>query len=127
MKGIVRVNFKKPGAGIYSLFLKWGEKLQFGYGRARRIPKDDESVFNTIPIKFITSVEVTEQPKDNNKGGHIMDYIDFTAEKLVSFRELYKNTDDGKSFIFEGKEVLKEYAYHIIKYLEIKIKNDGVK
>jgi hypothetical protein len=60
----VIVRFKKPGAGMYQLFLKWGEKLQFGYGRARRIPKDKESVFNTIPIKFITSIEVSQKPDE---------------------------------------------------------------
>jgi hypothetical protein len=60
----VRVNFKKPGAGMYQMILTWGQKLQFYRGRARRIPKDDETVFNTVPIKFITSIELPDKPKD---------------------------------------------------------------
>ena len=59
----VKVNFKKPGAGMYQMFLTWGEKLQFYRGRARRFPKKDkETVFNTVPIKYITSIEISEKP-----------------------------------------------------------------
>ena len=56
----IRINYKKPGAGMYSLFLQLGERLQVYKGRARRIPKDAESLFNTVPIRYITSIELVQ-------------------------------------------------------------------
>ena len=109
----VKINFKKPGVGMGSMFLKIGEKLQFYRGRARRLPKDPETVFNTVPVKHITSIEVQDEPKQ--------DLISFTPEKLVVFKKLYEATEDGKTFMFEGREVLKEYAKYMIEYLEPKL------
>jgi hypothetical protein len=51
-----------------------------------------------------------------------MDYIEFTPEKLKAFKKLYEGTEAGKTFMFEGKEVLKEYAKYVIEYLEPKFK-----
>lgn len=47
-----------------------------------------------------------------------MDYIQFTPEKLKEFKKLYERTEKGATFVFEGKEVLKEYAKYVIEYLE---------
>jgi hypothetical protein len=114
----IRINFKKPGAGMYQMLLTWGQKLQFYRGRARRIPKDDESLFNTVPIKYITSIEVPPQPKEETK----MENITFTPDKFKKFKEIYESTEDGKTFMFEGKEILKSYAKYMIRYLEMKFR-----
>jgi len=58
---MVIVRFKKPGAGMYVMTLQDNQKLQFVRGRARRIPKDEENIFNTIPIKYITSVQYQKE------------------------------------------------------------------
>ena len=46
--------------------------------------------------------------------------ISFTPEKLQEFRRLYAATPPGGIFIFEDREVLKEYAKYVIEYLEMK-------
>ena len=56
----VKVNFKKAGVGMGHILLQIGDRLQFIKGRARRIPKDEETSFNTVPVKYITSIEVQE-------------------------------------------------------------------
>ena len=63
----VKINFKKPGIGMGSMLLRLGEKVQFYRGRARRIPKDEETTFNTIPIRYITSIEILEDNKLDKK------------------------------------------------------------
>jgi hypothetical protein len=64
----VRVNFKKPGSGVCSIFLNWGEKLKFYRGKAHRVPKDPENVFNVAPIKWITSIEILDEKETKNEG-----------------------------------------------------------
>ena len=59
----IRINFKRPNAGMYQLYLQLGEKLQVYRGRARRVPKNEESLFNTVPLRFITSIELMEKEK----------------------------------------------------------------
>ena len=49
-------------------------------------------------------------------------YISFTPEKLKEFKKLYEATKPNGIFIFEGREVLKEYAKYVIIYLEGKFK-----
>ena len=56
----VRVNYKKPMAGMVSLYLQPGEKLQVYRGKGRRVPKDDEKAFNTVPLNLLTSIEVID-------------------------------------------------------------------
>ena len=102
---------------MYQMILGWGQKLQFYRGRARRIPKDSETVFNTVPIKYITSIEVPEKPKEEIP-------MLFTPEKLVEFKKLYEQTNSGETFMFYDREVLKEYAKYIIEYLEPKLNKE---
>jgi hypothetical protein len=45
------------------MFLNWGEKLKFYRGKAHRLPKDPENVFNSLPVKYITSIEVQDNPE----------------------------------------------------------------
>jgi len=51
-----------------------------------------------------------------------MNYINFTPKKLAEFKKLYERTEKGGVFLFEGKEVLKEYAGYLIEYLENQFK-----
>jgi len=50
------------------------------------------------------------------------DTINFTPEKLKDFKKLYEATEPGKTFMFEGREVLKDYAKYVIQYLEDQFK-----
>ena len=52
------IRYKDPRNGMYSLLLQEGEKLQFYRGRARRIPPNKEKSCNTVPVRYITSVEL---------------------------------------------------------------------
>lgn len=52
---------------MYSMFLNLGEKLQFYRGRARRIPPDPDNVFNSVPVKYITSIEVMDKKEGKNE------------------------------------------------------------
>jgi hypothetical protein len=36
-------------------------------GRARRIPKNEETSFNTVPMKYITSIELIERKEKQNE------------------------------------------------------------
>jgi len=54
-----------------------------------------------------------------------MDYITFTPETLKKFKKLYEKTEKGGVFLYEGKEVLKEYAGYVIKYVEGKLREKG--
>lgn len=47
-----------------------------------------------------------------------MSYIQFTPESFVQFNVACLKCKPGKTFMFEGKEVLKEYAELIIEYVE---------
>jgi len=72
----VIVRFNKPGSGVYHMIVKLGERLQFYRGKARRIPPDKDKIFNTVPIKCITSIrEITEvrRPKGLKEGGRKTD------------------------------------------------------
>ena len=60
----MKFNYKKPMRGMYTFYLRAGEKLQVYKGRARRIPKDNENLFNAVPLKFLTSVEVVEEKEE---------------------------------------------------------------
>jgi hypothetical protein len=48
--------------------------------------------------------------------------ITFTPEKLKAFKALYETTQPKKTFMFEGREVLKEYAKYVIEHLETQFK-----
>lgn len=48
--------------------------------------------------------------------------IVFTHEKLKEFKKLFNKTPARGVFMFEGKEVLKEYAGYLIEYLESRLK-----
>lgn len=54
------VSFKKPGSGMSKVLLTTEEVLRFTNGVARRIPPNKEGVFNSIPIKYITSIKILE-------------------------------------------------------------------
>lgn len=72
----VKIRFKKKGAGFYTMVMKDKESLIFTYGKARRVPPDKDSVFNSIPTKYITSLRIVE-----NK--HTCSICNHTKEKLV--------------------------------------------
>ena len=55
---MITVNVKKPNRGFFRIDVKPGEMLVFSNGKARRCPPDKDSVFNSIPIKYITSIRV---------------------------------------------------------------------
>lgn len=46
------------------------------------------------------------------------DTISVTKEDIPKLKKLYEDTPDGGTFLFQGKEVLKEYAKYLIEYLE---------
>lgn len=56
-----------------------------------------------------------------------MEYIQFTPEKFKAFKKLYEKTAANQTFMFEGREVLKEYAKYVIEYLELKFDLKGGK
>jgi hypothetical protein len=46
------------------------------------------------------------------------DSINITREDLKELKLLYDKTPANKTFIFKGREVLKEFAGYMIEYLE---------
>lgn len=48
--------------------------------------------------------------------------ITFTQAKLKAFKALYEKTPPRQTFMFEGREILKEYAKYVIEYLETQFK-----
>lgn len=98
----VIVNFAKPGVGHYQMILKPGEKLQFYRGRARRIPKDDETIFNTVPLKYITSIEIRDD------SGKPLSVFILEKERFEEFKRLYTSVPDNTTFVFGSQSVLKK-------------------
>ena len=47
-----------------------------------------------------------------------MDTINLTEESLKELRRLYGKAKPGEVFLFQGKEILKEYAKYVIQYAE---------
>ena len=49
--------------------------------------------------------------------------ITFTKQKLEKLKEQYNHSVNNKleSFIFEGQEILTDYAKYMIQYLESKL------
>lgn len=60
----LQVTFKKPGLGFYRTLISPGETLRFSHGRARRQPADEENMFNSIPVKYITSIKLVDVPAE---------------------------------------------------------------
>jgi len=48
------------------------------------------------------------------------DKIAVSEKDLQDLKVLYNKTDPGKTFIFKGHEILREYAKYMIEYLETK-------
>jgi hypothetical protein len=46
------------------------------------------------------------------------DVINVNRDDLKELKLLYKKSKPGQIFLFKGKEVLREYAKYMIKYLE---------
>lgn len=59
------VRFKKPDAGMYEMIVQPNEKLQVSYGKARRIPPNKDKIFNSVPLKLVTSIQ--EVPTGESK------------------------------------------------------------
>jgi hypothetical protein len=53
-------------------------------------------------------------------------HITFTKQSLKEFKRLYEGTKPGETFVFQGHEVLHDYAKYVIEYVEGKI-NHAVK
>jgi len=51
--------------------------------------------------------------------------IVFTTENFKKFKQLYAATQKGDVFVFEGREVLHDYAKYVIEYLEPKFRKGG--
>ena len=49
--------------------------------------------------------------------------IGVTRKDFEELKELYKNCK-ADSFMFRGREILKQYAKYMIEYLEIKFGNE---
>ena len=45
--------------------------------------------------------------------------MNFTAESIPALRSAYEKCAPGEVFMFEGHELLKEYARYLIEYLEM--------
>ena len=44
--------------------------------------------------------------------------ITINQEELKELKKLYAKTPDGKTFMFKGNEILKEYAKYLIEHLD---------
>jgi hypothetical protein len=44
--------------------------------------------------------------------------VRINKETFKELKKLYEETKPGETFIFQGKEILKEYAYLMIEWLE---------
>lgn len=58
----LKISFKEPRRGIYTMYVSPNEIVQFSRGRAKRIPVDKTAIVNTIPIKYITSIKFIDKP-----------------------------------------------------------------
>ena len=47
-----------------------------------------------------------------------MDNISITLKSLKELKDLYNKAKPGEVFLFQGKEILKEYAKYLIEYVE---------
>lgn len=59
----LQISFREPGKGFCKVILSKDEIIRFSCGKARRIPAKKESIFNSIPIKYITSIKITDADK----------------------------------------------------------------
>ena len=49
----------------------------------------------------------------------VYEMVSFEATSLPALKEAYEKCAPGEVFIFEGHELLKEYARYLIEYLEM--------
>ena len=58
----LQISFRKRnGGGIGRIFILPNELLKFHKGRARRTPSNKQAVFNSVPIKYITSIKLVDK------------------------------------------------------------------
>lgn len=55
-----------------------------------------------------------------------MKYITFSPSSFADFKARYEACEPGGTFLFEGNEVLKEYAKYVIQYVERELKKQQV-
>jgi hypothetical protein len=55
-----------------------------------------------------------------------MDQIFVSSSDLRALKRMYKKTDPGKTFMFKGHEVLKEYSKYLIEHVENNIKKQKI-
>ena len=58
----LKISFKEPKRGMYTMYISPNEIVQFSRGRARRVPPDKKAIVNSVPIKYITSIKLIEKP-----------------------------------------------------------------
>ena len=58
----LKISFKEPKRGMYTMYVSPNELVQFSRGKAKRMPPDKKAMFNSIPIKYITSIKFIDKP-----------------------------------------------------------------
>ena len=56
----IQISFREPGKGFYKMIISKDEIIRFTRGKARREPIQKGSIFNSIPIKYITSIRIID-------------------------------------------------------------------
>lgn len=59
----LQIIMKKPKRGTYKVLLSENEKFIVRNGKLRRLPVDKEGLFNSIPLRSITSMKFVESPR----------------------------------------------------------------
>ena len=58
----LKISFKEPGRGMYTMYVSPGEIVQFSRGKAKRTPPNKKVIVNTVPVKYITSIKIVDSP-----------------------------------------------------------------
>lgn len=54
----IQLSFVHPRSGQSKMLISEKERIQISRGKAIRVPADKESLLNSIPVKYLTSIKI---------------------------------------------------------------------
>ena len=58
----LKVSFKDPKHGMYTMYITPKEHIQVVHGKIKRIPPNVKALVNTVPLKYLTSITIIRSP-----------------------------------------------------------------